>query len=518
MTLLGRARARSRFGYRFFTVNLRGGMREATGQARGRAAATDVFGFNLVGWLTALVYLGACVFYARGPGVHTRTAREVFAWLCVLPLLLLFRKGYGLLGGGVGTSVEGVGSARSARRVVLFAALFCLLAFLTVPFHSTDVFGYINRGWQQSHYGLNPYVYRLADTPGWRQDAMLSEHWIYNPNPYGFLFSLLARLLCRLGGGNLWLTLSLFKGVNVAAYALSAWLVWKAAARLGEAARVRSLYLVLWNPLVLMHHLANGHNDILIGCLVALSLYLAAAGALLWIVPVLVAATLLKYAPAVLIPPALVFVVRRGGWKTAALSCLIGALLVAVVSAPYLKDWRQLKLEDIQDNATLIDNSLHSFLIHLFENLARLAPRLAPLHAAADWLIKTALRAGLLLFLVYQWIRTPKEFTAEALARKSVLILYALVCVASSKFNAWYLAMLLPPALMLREGDWLRRLVVLTAAAELLSLTFFKQAYVINYAVMLLLPAWIVFRQVRAERRRRPAGGGGASGQRVAVG
>jgi hypothetical protein len=472
-------------------------MREARESARARDATKQVLSFKLIGWLTALVYLGTCLFYVRGPEVYTRTAREVFTWLCVLPLLFLFWKGYRLLDAEEGADDR-------ARVVIFFGALFCLFAFLTVPFHSTDVFGYINRGWQQTHYGLNPYVHTLAETPGWEQDAMMRAHWIYNPNPYGFLFSLLARLLCWIGGGNFWLTLSLFKGVNVVAYALSAWLVWKATARLGHGGRVRSLYLLLWNPLILLHHVANGHNDILIGCLVALSIYLAITGALLWIIPVLVAATLLKYAPALLIPPALVFVVRRKGWKTAALSCLIGAILIVVASAPYLKDWRLLRLADIQDNATLIDNSLHSFLIHIFENFSRLIPRLALLHASVDWLIKTTLRVGFLLFLVYQWIKTPKDFSAESLARKFVLILYVLVCVASSKFNAWYLAMMLPAALMLREGEGLRRLVVLTAAAELLSLTFFKQAYIINYFVMLLLPALYVLQQSRRERRTPP--------------
>jgi hypothetical protein len=181
-------------------------------------------------------------------------------------------------------------------------------------------------------------------------------------------------------------------------------------------------------------------------------------------------------------------------------------------------DWRQLKLADITDNATLIDNSLHSFLIHIFENFARLIPRLAPLHASVDWLIKTTLRVGFLLFLVYQWVKLPKDFSAEALARKFVLILYVLVCVASSKFNAWYLAMLLPAALMLREGHCLRRLIVLTAAAELLSLTFFKQAYIINYFVMLLLPALYVFRQSRRERRMTPPETHAAHEPRAALG
>ncbi len=477
-------------------------MSETRGPERARVGARQFFNFKLVGWLTALVYLGACAAFVRGPEVYTRAGREIVTWLLVLPLLFLFWKGYRLLDAN-DADASAADDARTVRAVVLFASAFCLFAFLTVPFHSTDVFGYINRGWQQTHYGLNPYVYRLADTPGWQQDPMMREHWLYNPNPYGFLFSLLARFLCFVGGGNFWLTLALFKLVNVAAFALSAWLVWKTTARFGRAVQLRSLYLILWNPLVLMHHVANGHNDILIGCLVALAVYLAATGALFWIVPVLVAATLLKYAPVLLIPPALALVVRRRGWKTAALSCLVGAIMVALASAPYLKDWRQLKLADITDNATLIDNSLHSFLIHIFENAARLLPALSPLHAPVDWLIKTTLRAGLVVFVIYEWIGTPRKFDAEALARKSVLILYALVCVASSKFNAWYMAMLLPAALCLREDDWPRRLVVLTTAAELLSLTFFKQAYIVNYFVMLLLPALYVFWQER--KKRRPA-------------
>ena len=459
-------------------------------------AAKSLLSFNRVGWLTALIYLVTCLFYAGGPEAHARTIREVFTWLTALPLLFLFWKGYQFL--------DGPDDARAARSVVRFGAVLCLFAFLTVPFHSTDVYGYINRGWQQAHHGLNPYVYTLAETPGWRTDPMMREHWIYNPNPYGFLFSLLARLLCEIGGGHFWLTLALFKGVNVLALGATGWIIWKTTARLGHRGRVRSLYLLLWNPLVLMHHVANGHNDLLIGWLVALTVSLAAAGAFALVVPALVAATLLKYAPALLVPPALLFLLRRRAWRPAVVGCLVGALMVAACSAPYLKDWRLLRLEDIKDNATLIDNSLHSFLYHLYGTIAQFIPALKQFHPAVNTGVKLVLRLGLLAFVVFQWARAPRDFSAEALARKFVLILYALICVASSKFNAWYMAMLLPPALLLREGDWLRRLVVLTAAAELLSLTFLKQAYMINYFLMLLLPALYVFRQTRRGRRLPP--------------
>ncbi|MGB8507101.1 MAG: hypothetical protein WCD76_01735, partial [Pyrinomonadaceae bacterium] len=261
-----------------------------------------------------------------------------------------------------------------------------------------------------------------------------------------------------------------------------------------------ALYVVLWNPLLLLHHIANGHNDLLVGCLLALAFYLMLRDKCLWVIPVLVAATLMKYAPALLIPPALIYVVRCAGWRVAALGCLIGALMFVIVSAPYLQDWRLLRLEDIRDNATLIDNSLHSLLIHIYENFSRLLPALARFHDAVDAAIKGTLRLGLVLFFVVRMWRVWKDSSMEAVMRTSVLIMFALICVASSKFNAWYLGMLLPPALLLEERYWLRRLVVLLTCSELLSLTFFKQAYMINYFAMIIVPAWIIGRRVRREK------------------
>ena len=452
---------------------------------------------SAVGALTACVYLLALVFYVGGPQSRTRTAKELFAWFCVLSLLPLFGAGYSRL--------KASDDASAVRKVVIFAAVFCLAALFVYPFHSTDVFGYINRGWQQVRYGQNPYVYTTSEIPQWQQDPMIWDHWIYNPNPYGFLFTLLARALCQLGGGNWALTLLLFKSVNALAYGLTAWLVWSGAKLLGHARPQLALYAFLWNPLILMHHVANGHNDILVGCLLALALYLVVRGAEVWVISVLVAATFLKYAPVLLIPLALVLIVRRRGWKVAATGCALGALIAAAVSVPYIQDWRLFKLEDIGDNASLIDNSLHSLLIHVFENVARIVPALADFHAAVNSSIKLALRAGFILFFVYQLIRLPKNFGARQLTEKSLLVLFVLICVVSSKFNAWYVGMLLPPALLLEERHWLRRLILLISCTELLSLTFFKQAYMLNFFAMILLPCWIIFRRVREEKAMESA-------------
>jgi hypothetical protein len=214
---------------------------------------------------------------------------------------------------------------------------------------------------------------------------------------------------------------------------------------------------------------------------------------------VLVLATLLKYGPVVLIPFALIFVIKNFGWKTAILSSLLGAAIFVAVSAPYLVDWKQFRLDDIKGNATLIDNSLHSFLIHIFENIARLLPPLSSYHGLVDGLIKNVLRLGLIAFLLFQLVTIPKNFSATILLKKSLLIMFVLICVASSKFNAWYMGMLLPLALLLDARYWLRRVVVLITGAELFSLTFFKQAYMLNFFAMMLVPSWIVYKQERKE-------------------
>ena len=160
-----------------------------------------------------------------------------------------------------------------------------------------------------------------------------------------------------------------------------------------------------------------------------------------------------------------------------------------------------IRLEDIRDNATLIDNSLHSFLIHIFENLARLLPSLSVYHGLVDAVIKNVLRLGLVIFFVAELVTIPKDFKATDLIRKSLLVMFVLICVASSKFNAWYMGMVLPMALLMDAKHWLRRVVVLITAAETFSLTFFKQAYILNVFAMMLVPGWIVYRQVKRERQ-----------------
>src|SRR5262245_39603810 len=53
-----------------------------------------------------------------------------------------------------------------------------ILGFVCPPFDSTDVFFYVATGWQQTHYGSNPYSSVLRNIEGAHDDPMLQNVWM----------------------------------------------------------------------------------------------------------------------------------------------------------------------------------------------------------------------------------------------------------------------------------------------------------------------------------------------------
>src|SRR5262249_20028436 len=219
-----------------------------------------------------------------------RAVAEGFHWLWAGGMLAAYLLGYRALRAGGGRAAVVVG----------FAAGLGLLALLLPPFHSIDVYCYANIGWQQVGHGVNPYVAHVDETPGWERDPMFSPYWVDIPSAYGFLFARVARLVCLLGGGRLGGTVLLFEAVNAVALALTAAVVWWGCRRLRRPAPERALYLILWNPLLLVHALGNGHNDVLMALCTAAGACCALAGGWLALLPALAAAALVKYLAAAL--------------------------------------------------------------------------------------------------------------------------------------------------------------------------------------------------------------------------
>src|SRR5579885_562879 len=122
--------------------------------------------------------------------------------------------------------------------------------------------------WMQHHYDANPYVVPSAGVPGYKFDPLLHNDYPYSPIHYGFLFAEICRLICALGHGEQALSVFLFKGLNWLAYIALVPAIYFVSKRLGARRPDLSVYLFMWNPIILLQSLSNGHNDILMALLV----------------------------------------------------------------------------------------------------------------------------------------------------------------------------------------------------------------------------------------------------------
>jgi alpha-1,6-mannosyltransferase len=441
----------------------------------------------MTGLVQGFTYVILALFFSiSGAGGHT-ILRQLVLWPVLLTLTFCYCRS-----GGLVIRERPV----SARLIVAFAAVFAILAFLILPFHSTDLYQYVSYGWIQSHYHLNPYVDSVANVPTWLGDPMLAVtpvEWADNPCPYGFLFMLLARFLCYLGRGNLLLTVMLFKIVNLAAMAATGWLIVLCARRL-EVPSPPALCLFLWNPLILLQHIANGHNDILAGFFTILAMYLALARTWILVIPAIVAGALIKYPCAVAIPFVVTLVLRRAGLFAAAIGIAAGALVLLACAWPYAADLSRFQVHALAANMAVTANSLESVLFYLYEMFTKLLPPLRPTLAAANEVFKAVIWSGCAVLLIRQMLRfiSGPRPSVQALITVALYAQLLVVVAASSKFYPWYLGMFFPLAMLLPERHWLSRLTIAISLGELFAFTFVGQLHILNYLLMIVLPAAVI--------------------------
>jgi hypothetical protein len=156
----------------------------------------------------------------------------------------------------------------SLSRVVWIGLALHALALVIPLFLSRDVYSYAYYGRMVSRYGVNPYLF----TPGnFLQDPFylyVSHFWIDSPSVYGPAFSALAGLLTGLVSG-VAATVDAFKLVAVLASVGTMLAVVAAAKRIRPERAAFAGLLIGWNPVIVFHNVAGGHNDALVGLAVA---------------------------------------------------------------------------------------------------------------------------------------------------------------------------------------------------------------------------------------------------------
>lgn len=459
--------------------------------------------FLLLAACYALICVGLWLFYANPALSGSRLSKELAVWPATLLLLFIYWRGYRTFNQTV--SQNETINAFPLSWIIISGVVLALLAALIPPFHSTDIFGYINRGWQQVHYGMNPYVYTIDHIQGWEKDPMITDHWVNNPSPYGFLYLQIVKGLCFLGGGQKAATIFIFKTGNVLAHLLTGFFIAFGVKRLNESGIIPqqnricprlSLYAYLWNPLILIHGLANGHNDLLMGFFVTLAAFFTISGGFLWILPSLMAATLIKYGTLVIVPFAGLFLLKQKKWTALLGGVALCLVLFFLTGASYLPDWQQFHFKEIGRNAFVSHGSLHSLVYSGYKTFAKMvSPEFYTHREAVRTLLKNLLLGAYLIFYIglISFRFRQKNYSALSWIQDALLIMSTLICLISLKFYPWYLGMFFPLALLLPEHNGLRRFVIVLSGAQLFSITFIGQAHLLNFVVMTALPLIWVF-------------------------
>lgn len=328
-------------------------------------------------------------------------------------------------------------------RAVLAVAAAVQLAPLAAPLLlSTDAWTYWGYGWIAAEGGGNPYVDPPSAFPESPAAPYLGAAWRDTTSVYGPAFTLLSEPVALLSGSSSDAAAWLFKGL-AATGLLAATL---AAARVSGRPALAAAF-VGWNPVLAIHAAGGGHNDALVGGLVATAVLLgarrrdSAAGAA-WTL-----AALVKWVPVVFLALSLLAARARGrplGLPgLAAVFGLVGALAT----------WRY-GLEWLGALGPLADNAVLETSYALPSRLGQLGiPDGAALAAAL-----CALGAGLL------WIGWDASRGEARLGRAACLVL------ATTPYLAvWYLAWAVP--LAAAEEDRTARIAALALTAYLLPQT-----------------------------------------------
>jgi len=339
-----------------------------------------------------------------------------------------------------------------SRREVLVLAVSWLVPLLVAPpLYSGDIYAYAGQGHLVAN-SIDPYVYGPGDyEPTSKFSFNMDPVWRYSPAPYGPLWLGLSGLAVGIPGNHLLVSLYLLRGIEVLGFLLLAWAVPRLARTYGVPVN-RALWLVLLNPLLLLHGIAGGHNDILMVGLVAAGLAVVARrpgwASLIAGTALVTLAALIK-APALAVVPFLPLLAgRRLAVSIPVAAVVVGAVAEGMALATGL-GWGWIRVLSKQGE--------HPGLWSLAWGVRALARNAGGPGGAVDTSVRVLMLAALGVSLVAVWLLTLRgrlhPVTGAGLAMLALFVL-------GFSVQPWYLAWgLVPLATVVR-----RRHAVLLAA------------------------------------------------------
>jgi alpha-1,6-mannosyltransferase len=225
-----------------------------------------------------------------------------------------------------------------------FPVVYSLCWLAVAPVFSSDVFAYIAHGYVSVELAGNPYLVgssAVAASP--LGPELLSYGWqpVHPATPYGPVLTKLETGIVALSGGEVRLSMLLFKLIAVASSLAVGAIIWMILRRVRPEDCDLGTVAYLWNPAVLLEISAEGHNDGIMTLLAVGAVLLVLSRRVVLGVLTLVVASLTKYVP-MLLGPALLGYLWRSADDKRSLSLRIGAGALAgvfVVVALYAPYW-----------------------------------------------------------------------------------------------------------------------------------------------------------------------------------
>ncbi len=155
----------------------------------------------------------------------------------------------------------------TAQQVKLAGALWVAPILLSPPLFTRDVYSYLAQG-ALALRGLDPYLVGPSKLPPGAIADNVHYVWQTTPAPYGPLFIFIAKTMNQLTGEDLMLGVIGMRVVLLSGWALLVFALPRLAQQLGGNGTI-TLWLVLANPLIVVHLVGGPHNDLLMTGLLA---------------------------------------------------------------------------------------------------------------------------------------------------------------------------------------------------------------------------------------------------------
>ncbi len=332
---------------------------------------------------------------------------------------------------------------------------------LMYPATAADLFQYIWLGRIWAFDGQNPFVV----TPNMRPDELLYPYTIFRnfPTVYGPGFIHLSGLLARLSGDDILTNVIVFKLAMILSYVGCLALVYLILRRTQPTLAWAGVYVLAWNPLVIINTAGDGHNDISMILLVLLAIYLAQRNSWAGAATVLVLSASIKWLSLALAPVFLIVALRmmgRRAWVQVGSGLAMGTGLALMLQAPFFAGPSSL-VGGIPNIGSQFTASLATVLRD------ELSPFLGIDHAA-----QTARLAAYGLFAAfYLWRLWCLHGTFESLVYESYQVFFFYLVIAAVWFQPWYVVWLVPLGALLVSSFVVERTVIFSFTAMLIHVT-----------------------------------------------